>query len=173
MQVSINRDFEKLEKQNTETGRISTAFSSETSRRRCCSFRSRLLQDAFYNSHVRRRWRVVVLCFNEYLKFNLFVFFFVSALFTFFEFSKPFFVKFVTLYLLSAVCSMAGRQVLIRLALWVIDADNGKTVTGRPSHSYQPTIERVRDTLCAPSRVCLRHIRAQNWGAADLDAFLV
>ena len=42
----------------------------------------------------------------------------------------------------------------------VQNADNGKTVGGRPPHSHQPTIERVRDALYTPSRFCLRRIRA-------------
>ena len=53
------------------------------------------------------------------------------------------------------------------------NADNGKTVKGRPPHSYQPTIERVRGALYAPSRFCLRHIRAQKRGVAGLAALLV
>ena len=69
---------------------------------------------------------------------------------------------------------LGGAAILsVEHFLPVQNADNGRTVTGRPPHSHQPTIERVRDALCAPPRFCLRHIRAQNRRAADLDAFLV
>ena len=76
------------------------------------------------------------------------------------------FFKFSKLFCRTCYCSCpqlsvstAGRQVLIRLALR--DINRGKLVKGRPPHLHQPTIERVRDALCAPSPFCLRRIRAQ------------
>ena len=90
----------------------------------------------FYNSDVRRRCRVVVLCFNECLKFHLFVLFRFSAFHCFLSFLNLFLSNSHSVSARSCLFRWPVGQVLLRLALRDI---NGCKIVRRQPTSLPPS----------------------------------